>query len=30
MLRLNHTSRLAALPTGLNCGSEWTWSARFR
>jgi len=30
MLLLNHTSRFAALPAGLNRGSEWTWSARFR
>jgi hypothetical protein len=27
---LIHTSRIAALPAGLNLGSEWTSSARFR
>jgi len=30
MQRLNYTSRIAALPAGLNRGSEWMWSARFR
>jgi len=30
MQRLIHISRFAALPAGLNLGSEWTSSARFR
>jgi len=30
MQRLNHLSRIAELPMGLNLGSEWTSSARFR
>ena len=30
MQRLNHIGRIAALPVGLDRGSEWTSSARFR
>jgi hypothetical protein len=30
MQRLNHIGRIAALPAGLNLGSERTSSARFR
>lgn len=30
MQRLNHIGRIAMLPAGLDCGSEWTRSARFR